>query len=220
MAVAAPPKPRYPTISDVLARVGDIPPERILNHPEPGTATEQDVLDLDDHEDILCELVDGVLVRKPVGYEESMIAAALIQFLGEYLHKTGLGGIAGEGGMLKLARGLVRIPDVSVLLWNLLPDGKIPQGRVPELGPHLAVEVLSDSNTVGEMERKRKEYFAAGTRLVWIIDPPTRTIEAYSSPEQFTLLTESDTLDGADLLPGFSLSIQTLFERASVRRKP
>src|SRR5438270_12331972 len=100
MALSAPPKPktsarprtrakpRYLTMADVIARVGDIPLDRILNHPEPGTATEQDVLDLDDHQDILCELIDGILVRKPVGYEESRIAAALIKFLGIYLDKS------------------------------------------------------------------------------------------------------------------------------------
>jgi Uma2 family endonuclease len=70
------------------------------------------------------------------------------------------------------------------------------------------------------MARKLGEYFAAGTQLVWIIDPPTRTVNVYDSPDQFEPLNVADTLDGGNVLPGFSLSIQTLFERASLQRKP
>src|SRR5205085_9749442 len=145
-----------------------------MNHPEPGTATEQDVLDLDDHQDILCELIDGILVRKPMGYEESRIAVILGRHLDAYLEKSDRGFAAGEAGMLTLAPGLIRIPDLSVMLWEHMPGGEFPEGRVPRIAPHVAVEVLSDSNTASEMERKLREYFEAGTLLVWIIDPPTR----------------------------------------------
>jgi Uma2 family endonuclease len=231
MALAAPPrprtkprhlqptKPRYFTVAEVIERLGDIPMDRILNHPEPGTATEQDVLDLDDHEDILCELIDGILVRKPMGFEESRIAFELGAHLAIYLDKTGLGFAAGADGMLTLSQGQIRIPDVSVMLWDHVPGGDFPKGRVPHAAPHVAVEVLSDSNTKSEMERKLKEYFDAGTLLVWIIDPPTRTVKVHTSPDRFTLLKESDILEGGDLLPGFTVSIRSLFKRASLRRK-
>src|SRR5881409_1538359 len=101
MALAAPPTRKWLTMAEVLERVGDIPLDRILKRPRPGTATEQDVLDLDDHEDILCELIDGILVKKPVGYLESRIAATLIRKLDEYLESSGLGVLAGEAGMLR-----------------------------------------------------------------------------------------------------------------------
>ena len=81
----------------------------------------------------------------------------------------------------------------------------------PLLPPDLAVEVLSPSNTKKEMERKRLEYFKAGTRLVWEIDPESRTATAYTDPEKHTLLHETESLNGGDVLPGFSLSLAELF---------
>jgi Uma2 family endonuclease len=61
------------------------------------------------------------------------------------------------------------------------------------------------------MARKRKEYFLAGTRLVWQVNPRKRTVDVYTAPDEFTTLAESETLDGADVLPGFSLPVRALF---------
>ena len=61
------------------------------------------------------------------------------------------------------------------------------------------------------MKRKRREYFKAGVRLVWIIDPEIRTAAVYTSAEKYTVLTESDTLSGGEVLPGFTLSLRDLF---------
>jgi Uma2 family endonuclease len=82
------------------------------------------------------------------------------------------------------------------------------------LYPDLAVEVLSKSNTEKEMKRKLREYFEAGTRLVWLVDPKARTVRVYTSPRKFKLLTEDQTLDGGEVLPGFELSLRKLFARA------
>ncbi len=88
--------------------------------------------------------------------------------------------------------------------------------------------MLSDSNTREEMELKRKEYFFAGTRLVWIVDPPRRVVEVYTAPDQYVTLTEEQTLDGGDVLPGFKLPLRNLFsgvpqapagKKASKRRR-
>ena len=75
------------------------------------------------------------------------------------------------------------------------------------------MEVLSESNTPKEMERKLHEYFAAGVRLVWYVDPEKRIVEVFTRPDQSTRLTEKDTLDGGDVLPGFQLSVASLFSR-------
>jgi Uma2 family endonuclease len=75
----------------------------------------------------------------------------------------------------------------------------------------LAVEVLSLSNTAGEMARKRDEYFRAGVRLVWEIDPRARTVRAYTAADQFRDLTAADTLSGDPVLPGFTLPLADLF---------
>ncbi len=94
-----------------------------------------------------------------------------------------------------------------------------PSEPIPSLYPDLAVEVLNEGNTEQEMERKLKEYFLAGTRLVWFVDPESRTVRVYTSPEEPVTLKEGDTLSGADVLPGFALPLKELFARLP-RPKP
>ena len=168
-------------------------------------------------ETVLCELVDGVLVEKPMGYEESRLAIELGFILVGFLRGHDLGTVAGEAGMMQLMPGLVRIPDVSFVLWEHLPER---YGPIPPMAPDLAVEVLSESNTPAEMERKLREYFAAGTQLVWYFDLKTRTVTVYTAPDRSTVLGESETLDGGNVLPGLAIPLRELFERASRRRGP
>ncbi len=122
-----------------------------------------------------------------------------------------LGLVAGEAGMMNVAAGLVRIPDVSFIAWDRIPGRKVPKEPIPNLVPNLAVEVLSKSNTPAEMKRKRREYFKAGVALMWIVDPEARTITVYTSPRNPKTLTETQTLDGGNVLPGFTLSLRDLF---------
>ena len=65
--------------------------------------------------------------------------------------------------------------DVSFIRWERFPDRKLPKAAIYDVAPDLAVEVLSESNTAAEMNRKLRDYFKAGTSMVWYIDPPTRT---------------------------------------------
>lgn len=202
------------TVADLLEQLGDIPPNRVRMHPTPGTATEKDVLEIHLREKRLCELVEGVLVEKAMGYYESRLAVTLIHLLETFLDQHDLGIVAGADGMMRLAAGLVRIPDVSFVSWDRLPGRKVPRDPIPDLSPDLAVEVLSKSNTEAEMEHKLLDYFTAGARLVWYIDPQNRTTRVYSSPTQSVLLSEENVLDGGDVLPGFKLPLKELFARA------
>jgi Uma2 family endonuclease len=113
--------------------------------------------------------------------------------------------------MVRLASGLVRIPDVAFVSWDRLPGRRVPVEPIPGLAPDLVVEVLSESNTEGEMARKRREYFTAGVRIVWLIDPEGRTVEVFVSEDQSTVLDEGQTLDGGNVLPGFTLLLGELF---------
>lgn len=83
----------------------------------------------------------------------------------------------------------------------------------------LAVEVISEANTKKEMERKLREYFTAGVRLVWLIYPKTRTVEVYTSATECRRVRHDQTLDGGDVLPGFELPLRKLFARANGRRQ-
>ena len=205
------------TLDDLLVELGGISPKRIRLNPPPGRATEKDVVRIEAKEDRLYELIDGVLVEKIMGAKESFIASILIHKLWNFLDGKELGAVLGEAGMLQLRPRLVRIPDVSFISWDQIPDGEFPSEPVPNLYPDLAVEVLSRSNTAGEMTLKVSEYFEAGSRLVWIIDPETQTAEVYSAPDECRRLKASQSLDGGEVLPGFKLPLKELF--ATKRRK-
>src|SRR5688572_33054470 len=110
---------------------------------------------------------------------------------------------------MELFAGLVRIPDVAFVSWARVPGGRVPAEPVPHLAPDLAVEVLSESNTPREMARKRREYFRATVRLVWEVDPRVRTVAVYvSDAAPLLVLTADDTLDGREVLPGFTLPLR------------
>ena len=213
-ATTSPLSSAYPmewTAADWQSGLGGIPLERIRMYPRPGMATEKDVLEIHARTGRLCELIDGVLVEKPMGFYESQLAAALIVVLGGYLRVHRIGTVAGADGMLKILPTQVRIPDVSFIRWERLPA---ESGPIPAVAPDLAVEVLSESNTEREMTQKLHDYFAGGARLVWYIDPHTRSARAYTSPEQCVLVDHEGSLVGGDVLPGFALRLKDLFAEA------
>lgn len=199
------------TIGDLLERLGSIAPERVRFHPAPGTATETDVVEVERREHRLCELVEGVLVEKVMGYAESLLAGALLAALRAFVLPRNLGLVSGADGMMRLFPGLVRIPDVAFVSWGRVPGGHVPREPVPTLVPDVAVEVVSAGITEGEMERKRREYFRAGVRLVWLVDAESRTVTVYSGETERHVLTARHTLDGGQVLPGFFLDLPTLF---------
>jgi Uma2 family endonuclease len=205
------------TVADLIEQLGDIPASRIRLHPTPGTATEKDVIEAEARTSRLCELWDGVLVEKPMGFFESRLAALLIHFLEDFLELHDLGFVIGEAGMLRVMPGQVRLPDVSYFAWKHFPNRTLPAGAMLGRTPDLAVEILSPSNTQREMDRKRREYFAGATKLVWEVDPETTAVSVYSSPKKCATLGEKDALSGGKVLAGFELSIKRWFARAGRR---
>jgi len=199
------------TITDLSEMFGPMPDRRIVREPPPGTANERDVLAIHARDNRPCELVDGILVEKAMGYEESLIAVELIRFLATFVANRKLGYVTGEGGMMKLAKGLVRIPDVAFVSTRRLPGGKPPRRPIPKLAPNLAVEVLSASNTAREMERKLIDYFGAGVELVWFVDPRGRAVEVFTAIDSSKLLKVGQTLTGGTVVPGFKLQLRELF---------
>ncbi len=204
------------SLADLLDDLGGIAPDRVLFRPAPGRATERDLLRINERKQALCELVDGVLVEKPMGARESLLALVISQFIRNYLMKHELGTVLGADGMLRLRPNLVRAPDVSFISWDRIAGDEFPDDPIPELAPDLAVEVLSEGNTQKEMETKVREYFAHGVRLVWIVDPQDRAVDVYTSPNDRRRLRNGQTLDGGDVLPRFRLPLRKLF--AQTRR--
>ncbi len=204
--------PMAKTLADILAEIGDVPLDRVRGFPPLGTATEADVIrERESPERRLCELIDGILVEKAMGAKESILACELIRLLGNHVQAHRLGVILGPDGMLRLFPGLVRIPDVSFIPWTQIPGRRWPNTPIPEIPPDLAVEVLSPSNTSGEIRRKIREYFQSGTRLIWVVDPKKLTARIYTAPESSQAVGKSGSLDGGEVLPGFQLSLPKLF---------
>jgi Uma2 family endonuclease len=204
--------PDIKTLADLQNRLGGVSLARIWYRPAPGTATEKDVLEAEARENRLCELVDGTLVEKAMGFEEARLALRLGWLIAAHVDHNDLGVCVGADGMMHIGPGLVRIPDLSFIAWSRLPNHESPQEPIPDLAPDLAVEVLSEGNTKGEMARKVREYFEAGVTLVWLIDPRKRTARVFSTVERSTLIRADQTLDGGDVLPGFVLRLSDLLD--------
>jgi Uma2 family endonuclease len=202
--------PTMLTLSELAELFGDLPAWRIRTSPAPGAATEDDVIEIQEREDRLCELVEGVLVEKTVGYEESCLAAELITVINSFVKAHKLGKVSGPDGMMRLFPGMVRIPDVAFVSWKRF-SARRGTNKLPELVPDLAVEVLSEGNTPKEMSRKLDDYFDAGVRLVWFVDPRKRTVAVFTTKKLSKLLREHETVTGGKVLLGFSLPLKELF---------
>jgi Uma2 family endonuclease len=160
------------------------------------------------------ELVRGRLVREPLpGAEHGWLTGKLIGELAPFVRERALGLVVTETGfLLSDDPPTVRGPDVAFIATESLPPEGIPDGYW-QVAPELAVEVVSPSNSASDIREKVLEYLAAGTRLVWVVDPVTRSVTAYRSRDEIRLLTTADELEGADVLPGFRLELAELFAR-------
>ena len=209
---AAPPitPPAIETFANNLHLLGDIPAERVVAHPYP--ATEDDLVRLVDGEPKrLVELVDGFLVEKAMGYREGVLGLWIGTLLNNFVFPRQLGVVGGADSIMRLKPGLNRLPDVHFKAWSRLPTPDAHDRPVGAFGPDLAVEVLSESNTRREIERRRREYFAAGAQLVWVVDPVTRSVDVFTGPDASILLSIADVLDGGPVLPGFRLPVADIF---------
>ena len=205
------PVPAQDSLAELLHELGDVAAYRIRRYPPPGTATVEDVERIQAQEGRLFELVDGVLVEKAMGYRECVLGMAIGSYLRAFVLSAKLGFVAGEAGLVQLIPKLVRGPDVSVILASRLPGGKLPAEAVPLLVPDIVVEVMSQSNTLREMERKLGEYLSAGVRLIWYVYPEERVVDVYAGTSDARRLTAADLLDGGEVLPGFTLKLAELF---------
>jgi Uma2 family endonuclease len=207
-------------VADLLHDLGDIDASRVRMNPRPGTATIEDLIAANESKkESICECVDGTLVEKVMGFHESTLQNILIFEFELYLRNNHIGMTAGPDGVMRILPGIGRAPDITFIRWETLPGGKAPprSDKVPAIVPDLVVEVLSDSNRPREVVRKREEYFRAGVKLVWEIDPGTYSAEVYRSLTDFDSVPHSGALEAGDLMPGFTVSMRELFARAHRR---
>jgi Uma2 family endonuclease len=203
----------YCTAGELLAGLGRIAAWRVRLNPAPGTADSEDLVRARPTRGVTCELIDRVIVEKPGDHLKGYIVAELTGHLGQYLKANDLGFLYGSRGWVRLAPGTVRSPDLCFTPWARMRAKFVPPVQIAKEVPELAIEVKGSWNTRGEILRKLKEYFLGWVRLVWVIDPRKRSAAVYTAPDKKTVLDDSDTLDGDDVLPGFRLPLAKLFAR-------
>jgi Uma2 family endonuclease len=159
------------------------------------------------------ELQAGALIAEPPpGFEHGCVVARIGVLLDGCVRSQRSGIVtAGDSGYL-LARNpdTVRAPDLSFVCRERLAQLGIPSGVFPG-APDLAIEVRSPGNTDAELSAKVEDYLAAGTRLVWIVDPRARRVIVHRPLEPPVVLHEHDALDGGDVVPGFRVRVDELF---------
>jgi Uma2 family endonuclease len=159
------------------------------------------------------ELVRGELrTMAPAGYEHGKIEIKLALRLAEHVEKLKLGDVVGADTGFILARNpdVVRAPDAAFVSQARLEQTRAPKQFFPG-PPDLAIEVVSPSDTLYEIDEKVDDYLAAGTRLVWVVNPRRRTVTVHRHGGQEVVLRETDQLTGEDVVPGFACPVSQLF---------
>lgn len=207
-------------VAEVLAGLGDMPAHRVWLTPTPGTASEADAAEWNNAVDKrLVELVDGTLVERASGRLGSVMNAFLSGKLSAFAEVNDLGVVFGPGGGYRLKPDLIRLPSCSFVSWVDLPGDEVPDETFSDISPRLAVEFVRADNSLAETRRKIAEYFAAGVKLVWVIDPAKKAATVYTSPTKFKELDESGVLEGGRVLPGFRLPLTDVFAAGKRKRK-
>jgi Uma2 family endonuclease len=157
------------------------------------------------------ELVRGVLVvSEPPGYLHGEITARLARILGNYVEAHDLGLVlAGDAGFkLAVDPDTVRGSDVAFVRRERLPKPS-PAGFAA-LAPDLVVEILSSGDRAGDALAKVADWLSAGTRLVWVVEPLRRLARVYRHDGSEAIVPADETLDGEDVLPGFSCPLASI----------
>jgi Uma2 family endonuclease len=154
------------------------------------------------------ELVGKLICMPPASFRSSVVAATVLRIVGNFVAQHSLGLCGGADGGLRLFAqpDTVRAPDVSFVRAERIPPGPLEAGYFPG-APDLAVEVLSPSDRYPEVQRKVQEYLDAGTPLVWVLDPESRSATVTHADGRSTYLDSDGILDGEDVLPGFRVAL-------------
>jgi len=178
---------------------------------QPRTAEELFRMPSDDYR---YELVKGELRKMtPAGSRHGSIITRFLSALVQHVDAHALGEVFGPNTGFKIAESpdTVRAPDIAFVRKERIPAGELTEKFWPG-APDLAVEVISPTDTLYELDEKVEEYQTTGVTLVWVINPKKRTVTVYRPGANPEVLTEHDQLDGRPVLPAFEYPVAKLFE--------
>jgi len=161
------------------------------------------------------ELIRGALTTMaPAGGGHGGVAGRITVAVGGHVLAKRLGEVltADAGFLIERDPDPVRAPDVAFISKDRVPAGGLPIRFIP-FAPDIAVEVLSPADSQPEVDEKTNQWLAAGTAMVWIVNPLNRTVAVHRSGRDPRVLREADTLDGQAVCPGFSVKVAEIFER-------
>jgi len=161
------------------------------------------------------ELVKGVYIeRSPASAKHGKVAMKIALLVGLHVESQRLGeATAAETGfLLSRSPDTVRAPDVAFISQARLPASGVPDTGYWPLAPDLAVEVVSPGDDPDDVQQKVQEYLTAGTRMVWVVYPKTRTVTVYRSLKDVKVLRADEIISGEDVLPGFERRVGEIFE--------
>ncbi len=174
--------------------------------------TAADLLRLDG-EGVRGELIRGVLCETmPAGIEHGAIVMRLGAALFNVVEPRRLGTLAASDSGVWLERDpdTVREPDIAFFSAERMPLNARMTGYA-EVPPDLVVEIVSPSDSRREVHDKAHMWLNHGVRLVWIVQPETRTVDVYRPDQSIATLGEQDSLDGLHVLPGFTCDVSAVF---------
>ena len=160
------------------------------------------------------EYIRGEVVEKPLGDNaHSALQTYLTILLGTFLARTGLGRVRTEWRCIFGPPGgeRVYVPDLVFVSNERLPHGDARVHRYVRTAPDLAIEVLSPDQPLARFTEKVQFYLLYGVRLVWVVDPASETVLVLAPGQEPRAMSVGETLDGGDVLPGFSMAVADLF---------
>jgi Uma2 family endonuclease len=179
--------------------------------PQPMTFQQAARLDPDVHPG---EVVDGEWIpvtRSTYRHGEILINAGVLLKSYARQHPGWIVSGGDPGTKLRRTPDTLRGPDVAILKAERRPIGKGEAGWL-EGAPEVAVEVISDSQSVAGQIQKALDYLQAGAEMVWLLDPEPERLLLVTPPNQIRILGPDDTLDGGETLPGFACAVREFFE--------
>ena len=185
----------------------------IPTKPKPKLLTAADLLDLH-ASGIRGELIRGVISETmSAGGEHGEIVMYLGWALQNFALPRRLGRVTGSdaGVLLERSPDTVREPDIAFFSAAKIPPGVRVRGYY-EVPPDIAVEIASPTDSAAALNDKALMWLRYGARLVWTLHPDARRVDVHTPDGQVRSLTDGDTLDGGDVLPGFTCPVSDIFD--------